>query len=84
MAKKVKKSSARETDDAYFLKILIYFVLGTIWFKYNGYVVFPAGMILGIIVAQKDHFSIDRRIEYAILLISAVIGLIGWGLYLVV
>lgn len=84
MNKSRKKSVARESDDAYFLKILIYFVLGTIWLKYNGYVVFPVGMLLGIVVAQKDHFSIDRRIEYAILLVAAVIGLIGWGLYLVI
>jgi hypothetical protein len=84
MSRSAKKRTARESDDAYFLKILIYFVLGTIWLKYNGFVIFPAGMLLGIIVAQKDHFSIDRRIEYAILLVSAVIGLIGWGLYLVV
>ena len=80
--KKASKTNARETDPAYFLKILIYFVLGTIWIKYNGYVVFPVGLILGLIIAQKDHFAIDRKVEYAILLISAVIGLIGWGVYL--
>lgn len=80
--KKAVKTSARETDNAYFLKILIYFILGTIWIKYNGYVVFPVGLIIGLIVAQKDHFAIDRKVEYAILLISGVIGLIGWGVYL--
>ena len=72
----------KETDNVYFLKILIYFILGTIWLKYNGFVVFPVGLVLGIIIAQKDHFAIDRKVEYAILLISAVVGLIGWGLYL--
>jgi hypothetical protein len=82
MKKPAKTSSSRETDNAYFLKILIYFVLGTIWIKYHGYVVFPVGLILGIIIAQKDHFAIDRKVEYAILLISAVVGLIGWGVYL--
>ena len=39
---------------------------------------------MGILVAQHDHFAIDRRVEYAVLLISAVIGLVGYGLYLVV
>ena len=84
MNKRAKKRVGKESDDAYFLKILIYFVLGTIWLKYNGYVIFPVGMLLGIVVAQKDHFSIDRRIEYAIVLVAAVIGLIGLGLYLVI
>jgi hypothetical protein len=83
MSKAAKKSS-RETDNVYFLKILIYFVLGTIWIKYNGVVIFPIGAILGAIIAQKDHFAIDRKIEYAILLISAAIGLIGWGVYLAI
>jgi hypothetical protein len=80
MAKFTKKP--QETDNSYFLKILLYFVLGTIWIKFNGYLVLPAGLILGVVVAQKDHFQIDRKVEYAILLISAVIGLTGWGLYL--
>ena len=84
MTKAVRKTSPRESDNAYFLKILIYFILGTIWIKFNGYVVFPAGLLLGLVVAQKDHFSIDRKVEYAILIVAAVVGLIGWGLYLAV
>jgi hypothetical protein len=82
MSKAAKKSAARETDNAYFLKILVYFVLGTIWIKVNGYVVFPAGLLLGIIIAQHDHFAIDRKVEYAVLIVSAVLGLTGWGVYL--
>ena len=74
----------KETDDVYFLKILIYFVLGTIWIKHNGAVIFPVGLVLGLIIAQKDHFAIDRKVEYAILLVSAVLGLIGWGLFLAI
>jgi hypothetical protein len=82
MSKTIKKPGARETDNAYFLKILMYFILGTIWIKYNGYVIIPVGLIVGIIIAQHDHFAIDRKVEYAILLISAVVGLTGWGFYL--
>ncbi len=82
MSKAIKKTSARETDNAYFLKILVYFILGTVWVKYNGYVVVPLGLIVGIIIAQHDHFSIDKKVEYAILLIAAVVGLTGWGFYL--
>ncbi len=82
MSKATKKSRATETDNAYFLKILIYFVLGTIWVKVNGYVVLPLGLIFGIVIAQHDHFAIDRKIEYAVLLVAAVLGLTGWGVYL--
>jgi len=82
MSKATKKNSGRETDNAYFLKILIYFVLGTIWVKVNGYVVFPIGLLLGVIIAQHDHFAIDRKVEYAVLIVAAVLGLTGWGVYL--
>jgi hypothetical protein len=82
MSKTAKKSV--ETDNVYFLKILIFFVLGTIWLKVNGMPVIPVGGIFGLILAQKDHFAIDRKIEYVVLIISAVVGLIGWGLYLAV
>lgn len=83
MSKTTKKSaSVRETDDAYFLKLLIYFILGVIWIKHNGYVVFPIGLVIGLIVAQKDHFAIDRKIEYAVLLIATVVGLMGYGLFI--
>jgi hypothetical protein len=82
MKKPSRKTAARETDNAYFLKILLYFVLGTIWVKYNGFVVFPIGLALGIIFARSDHFAIDRKIEYAILIISALMGLVGYGVFL--
>jgi len=77
MSKTAKKTSARETDNAYFLKILIYFIFGMTWIKFNGMMVLPAGLILGVIIAQHDHFAIDRKIEYAVLIVSAILGL--WG-----
>ena len=77
MSKTTKKSVATESDNAYFLKILIYFTLGMLWVKYDGYMVLPIGLILGIIIAQHDHFSIDRKIEYAILIVATMLGL--WG-----
>jgi hypothetical protein len=77
-----KRTPARETDNAYFLKLLIYFVLGTIWVKVNGYVVFPIGLLMGVLIAQHDHFAIDRKVEYAVLIVAGVLGLTGWGVYL--
>lgn len=82
MATKPKKTSARETDDAYFLKLLIYFVIGVIWVKHDGYLIFPLGLVIGVIIAQKDHFAIDRKTEYLMLIIAAAFGVMGWGLWL--
>jgi hypothetical protein len=82
MKKTTRKAAATETDSTYFLKILLYFVLGTIWVKYNGYVVFPIGLVIGVIFTRSDHFAIDRKIEYAVLMISALLGLIGYGVFL--
>jgi hypothetical protein len=76
------RSAPRETDSVYLLKILIYLVLGTIWVKINGLVLIPVGLLLGVIISQKDHFAIDRKVEYAVLIMSAILGLTGWGLYL--
>lgn len=84
MAKKKNSSSKKELDSVYFLKILLYFVLGSIWIKYNGIVIFPLGLVLGLLFVHNDHFSIDRKIEYAILIVSALIGLAGYGVLLAI
>ncbi len=78
-----KKTAATETDGVYFLKLLMYFVLGTIWLKYHGYVVFPLGLVLGVLFARSDHFAIDKKIEYAVLLIASLLGLAGYGVFFV-
>jgi hypothetical protein len=75
MSKTARKTTARESDNAYFLKVLVYLVLGMVWIKINGYVVIPAGLIVGVIIAQHDHFAIDRKVEYAVLIVSAVLAL---------
>ncbi len=84
MKKSSRVKTPKEADSTYFLKILLYFVLGTIWVKYNGYVVFPIGLVVGLIFTRSDHFAIDRKIEYAILLVAALLGLVGYGVFLVV
>ena len=81
MAKKVSKN---EPDSVYFLKILMYFVLGTIWIKINGRPLIPAGLILGILFSSHEHFMIDRKVEYAVLLVAAVLGFIGLGIFLTI
>lgn len=79
-----KKSTAPkvEADSVYVLKVLLYFTVGTIWLKVNGHTVFPIGLVLGLIFSSHEHFRIDRKIEYAILLIAALLGLAGFGIFL--
>lgn len=79
--KKKKTSKATETDSAYFLKLVLYIVLGSLWLKFsmpieigaitlNG---LPLGLVLGLIFASHDHFQVDRKIEYAILLLMTIL-----------
>jgi hypothetical protein len=82
MAKKVSAKSKNEPDSTYFLKVLMYFVLGTIWLRFNGHTVLPLGLLIGLLFAKHEHFQIDRKIEYVVLIISALIGLMGLGLFL--
>lgn len=71
-----------ESDSAYFLKLVLYVVLGSVWLKFAepvmlGNVVLnglPVGLVLGIIFASHDHFQVDRKIEYAVLIIVAVLS----------
>ncbi len=77
-----KKPKRREADSVYFLKILLYFILGTIWIKKDGQALIPIGLIIGVLFASRDHFRIDRKIEYALLLLAAILGLTGLGIFI--
>lgn len=77
------RSSARakqvETDGAYFLKLVLYIIIGSQWLWVigpgNSYAVpLPIGLVIGLFFASHDKFQIDRKIEYALLLIAMLIG----------
>jgi hypothetical protein len=68
-----------ETDGAYFLKLVLYTIIGSQWLwiagANNSYLVpFPLGLIIGLFFASHEKFQIDRKIEYAVLLIAMLIG----------
>ena len=77
-----KTKKQREADSVYFLKILLYFILGTIWIRMNGKAVLPIGLLIGLLLASKDHFRIERKVEYALLLLATVLGLMGLGIFI--
>lgn len=72
-----------ESDSAYFLKLVIYALLGTLWLKFahpisifgmpfNGV---PIGLLLGLIAVQQfEKYQTDRKIWYAILLVVTIIS----------
>ncbi|HAC56551.1 TPA: hypothetical protein DCF80_03535 [Candidatus Saccharibacteria bacterium] len=79
-----KKKPTAESDSAYFLKIVLYIVLGSLWIKFTTPIQIgefqlfglPIGLVLGLIFASHDHFQVDRKIEYAILVIVAMVSFI--------
>jgi len=78
MAKK-KTKKIYEPDSVFFLKLVLYFILGAIWIRLHDVPIpgVPVGLIVGILFARQDHFQIDRKIEYAILLGAAIISFVA-------
>lgn len=82
MPTKKKNNPTNESDSAYFLKLVLYVVLGSFWIKFaiplelGGLVInaLPVGLVLGLIFASHDHFQVDRKIEYAVLIIVTILS----------
>lgn len=77
-SQKLYKGSA-ELDSVYLLKIVLYLIVGAQWIRFvntsgTTQIPIPIGLIVGFVFASHDHFKIDRRIEYAILLIAMFVG----------
>lgn len=73
------KQTDQELDSVYFLKLVMYVILGTQWLRLtNGagqaIISLPIGLIIGVLFAIHDHFKIDRKIEFAVLLIAMLVG----------
>lgn len=82
MAKPNKtKTKEIEKDSTYFLKIILYIVLASFWLKFatpiqfGGLVIhaLPLGLVIGLLFATHDHFQVDRKIEFATLIVITVI-----------
>jgi hypothetical protein len=77
-AKNRKKSKETEKDSVYILKLVIYFILGCLWIQTGGEggIPIPVGLIFGLLLTLHEHFILDRKIEYAVLIIAAVLSFI--------
>lgn len=76
--KTISKNKNTETDSHFFLKSVFFLILGSQWVYIQTspgtQIPVPVGLILGLVLATHEHFQIDRKIEYTILLISAFIA----------
>lgn len=68
----------QEANSVYLLKIILFFILGTIWVRFNTEsrtgLGIPVGLLMGIIFANHEHFQIDQKVEFAILLVAAILS----------
>jgi hypothetical protein len=74
MAKRKIKKKSRESDSAYFLKIVLYMIISSMWLRIqNGdanELPIPLGAVVALLFATHEHFQLDRKIEYALILVS--------------
>lgn len=77
--KSIKQAETVEADSIYFLKIILYFVLGCLWVTVGGEdgIPIPVGLLIGIVFAMHDHFKIDRKIEFAVLLVATILSFVA-------
>lgn len=79
MAKTKRSTIPKQSDSAYFLKMVLYLVLGSQWIFFTNIdqtkqFPLPIGLIIGLFFTAHEHFKIDRKIEYALLLVAALVG----------
>ncbi len=74
-----QKTPAQELDGVYILKIVLYLIIGAQWVRLvdpalTKQIPLPLGLVVGAMFAMHEHFQIDRKIEFAILLIACFVG----------
>lgn len=73
------KTKKQELDSVFFLKVVMYLVLGSMWVRLvnpdmTTQLPIPVGLLLGLVFVSHDHFRIDRKIELSILLVASLVG----------
>lgn len=77
--RKTKIKSSTDLDGVFFLKIVLYMIIGSQWIMFtdnaqSSQIPIPVGLAVGSLFAMHDHFMIDRKIEYAVLVIACLVG----------
>lgn len=76
---KLSQKSATELDSTYLLKLVLYLIVGAQWIRFVSpdglrQIPIPIGLFIGFAFALHDHFQIDRKVEYAVLLVAMFVG----------
>ncbi len=78
MVKRKTKKKQVEPDSTYFLKLVLFLIVGSQWLRIESLpdwsIPIPVGLFIGLLFASHEHFQIDRKIEYAFLLVATFIG----------
>jgi hypothetical protein len=78
---KTKVTQRQTSDGAYLLKMVMYLIVGCqwLWFHPSGgqQIPLPVGLFIGLLFAMHEHFQIDRKIEYAVLLVATLAGFVA-------
>lgn len=72
------KKASKNIDSTYFLKLVLYLILGSLWLRIDTgtmTIPLPVGLVIGLVFATHEHFRLDRKIEYAVLLMAMFVGL---------
>ncbi len=78
--RKKKTAQPVEKDSVFFMKLVFYFLLGAMWVRLVGVgsgeatISIPLGFAAGLFFARHEHFAIDRKIEYVVLLLAMVLS----------
>ncbi len=77
---------AQNFDGVFLLKLAMYVILGSLWVKITRHdtlnIPIPVGFVIGMLFSGHEHFRIDRKIEYAVLMVAMLIGYFApYGLY---
>ena len=72
------KNQKQELDSVYILKLVLYLIIGAQWLKIETktgtQIPIPVGALIALLFAAHDHFLLDRKIEYAVILVAMFIG----------
>lgn len=77
VAKKVRVSKPRDNDSTYFIKLVLYLVVSTLWIRIesgDSVLPLPIGAFIALMFAFHEKFQIDRKIELALILIGMFIS----------
>lgn len=86
-SKAATKTAADNFDGVYLFKMVLYLLLGSMWLKISTggdmTIPLPIGLAIGLLFTTHEHFRIDRKIEYAVMLVAMLFGYFApYGLFL--